>query len=76
MFITIVFLFTAYLEESTDLLINTGAANLTGHPALSLPLGKLGDGRTDSLMIVGRKYDELTVLQVARALEKLIPARN
>ncbi|BFZ11768.1 hypothetical protein BsWGS_14807 [Bradybaena similaris] len=66
----------AYLEESTDLLINTVAANLTGHPALSLPLGKLGDGRTDSLMIVGRKYDELTVLQVARALEKIILTRN
>ncbi|CAG5133264.1 unnamed protein product [Candidula unifasciata] len=66
----------AYLEESTNLLTNTVAANLTGHPALSLPLGKLGDGSTDSLMIVGRKYDELTVLQVARALEKMIPARN
>ncbi|CAG5133268.1 unnamed protein product [Candidula unifasciata] len=64
----------AYLEESTHLLVNTAAANLTGHPALSLPLGKLGDGSVDSLMIVGRKYEELTVLQVARALEKIIQA--
>uniref|UniRef100_A0A0B7B463 Amidase domain-containing protein n=1 Tax=Arion vulgaris TaxID=1028688 RepID=A0A0B7B463_9EUPU len=66
----------AYLKESTDQIGNTVAANLTGHPALSLPLGKLGDGSTDSLMIVGRKYDDLTVLQVARALEKIITARN
>lgn len=56
--------------------MNTVAANLTGHPALSLPLGKLGDGSTDSVMIVGRKYDDLTVLQVARALEKMNPSRS
>ncbi|CAG5133267.1 unnamed protein product [Candidula unifasciata] len=66
----------AYLEESTDLLINTAAASLTGHPALTLPLGQHRDGSADSLMIVGRKYEELTVLQVARALEKIIQARN
>lgn len=65
-----------YLEESMDQLNNTLVADLTGHPALSLPLGKIGDGSTDSIMIVGRKFDDLTVLQVARALEKIIPARN
>ncbi|CAL1533853.1 unnamed protein product [Lymnaea stagnalis] len=67
---------TAYLKESTDQIANTVVANMTGHPALTLPLGKLGDGSKDSLMIVGKKFDELTVLQVARALEKIIPARN
>ncbi|KAK6998033.1 amidase [Biomphalaria glabrata] len=65
----------AYIMESTDQIANTVVANMTGHPALTLPLGSLGDGSKDSLMIVGRKYDELTVLQVARALEKIIPER-
>ncbi|XP_059154995.1 amidase-like [Physella acuta] len=66
----------AYLKESLDQIGNTLVTDLTGHPALTLPLGKLGDGSKDSLMIVGKKFDEVTVLQVARTLEKLIVARQ
>ncbi|XP_059154999.1 uncharacterized protein in nthA 5'region-like [Physella acuta] len=67
---------TAYLKENIDQIDNTCPANMTGHPALTLPLGQLGDGSKDSLMIVGKKFDEVTVLQVARTLEKLIVARH
>ncbi|XP_059154996.1 amidase-like [Physella acuta] len=66
----------AYLRENSKQIVNTVVANMTGHPALTLPLGKLGDGSKDSLMIVGKKFDEVTVLQVARTLEKLIVARE
>ncbi|KAH9513762.1 hypothetical protein Btru_042057 [Bulinus truncatus] len=65
-----------FLKDSTDQIANTIVANMTGHPALTLPLGRLGDGSKDSLMLVGRKYDELSILQVARALEKIIPDRQ
>ncbi|XP_012942456.1 amidase [Aplysia californica] len=65
-----------YLTVALDMCANTAPTDLTGHPALTLPLGKLCDGKADSVMIVGRKYDETTVLGVARALEKIIPARE
>ncbi|XP_012941281.2 amidase [Aplysia californica] len=65
-----------FVSQSLDMSGNTVAANMTGHPALTLPLGKPGDGQTDSVMIVGRRYDEVTVLAVARALERIIPARD
>ena len=56
---------------------NMGPFNLTGHPALSINAGfsppdPQGKGRLPiGMMIVGKKFDEVTVLQVARAFEKL-----
>ncbi|XP_076442330.1 urethanase-like [Babylonia areolata] len=59
-----------------NMTFNTMAFNSTGHPALTMNAGfsppeaerkKLPIG----LMIVGKKFDEVTVFQVARALEKL-----
>jgi aspartyl-tRNA(Asn)/glutamyl-tRNA(Gln) amidotransferase subunit A len=45
--------------------------NLTGHPAMSVPVGLATDGLPLSVQIVGRPFDEPTVLRVARAVEKL-----
>ncbi|PVD26319.1 hypothetical protein C0Q70_13990 [Pomacea canaliculata] len=62
---------------------NTRSFNLTGHPAISVPVGRcvgpvttrscnMGDDQLPvGLMVVGRRYEDLTVLQVAHALEKL-----
>ncbi len=43
--------------------------NMTGHPAASVPAGFIGDNLPVGLQIVGRRYDEETVLRLARAFE-------
>lgn len=49
---------------------NTAAADLTGHPAISVPAG-LVDGLPIGMMIVGKRFDDATVLKVADAFESL-----
>ncbi|MFW6056736.1 MAG: amidase, partial [Chloroflexota bacterium] len=45
--------------------------NLTGSPALSLPFGMSADGLPIGVQIVGRHFDENTVLRAALALEEV-----
>jgi aspartyl-tRNA(Asn)/glutamyl-tRNA(Gln) amidotransferase subunit A len=45
--------------------------NLTGLPALVVPCGFSRDGLPVSLQIVGRPYEEPTVLRIARAYERV-----
>ena len=47
--------------------------NMTGHPAASLPCGWSSDGLPIGMQIVGKKYDELTVLQASKAFEEIEP---
>jgi aspartyl-tRNA(Asn)/glutamyl-tRNA(Gln) amidotransferase subunit A len=47
----------------------TISANLAGLPAVALPCGVDGDGLPIGLQVLGRPYDEATVLQVAAAYE-------
>eukprot|EP00105_Crassostrea_gigas_P007217 XP_011421397.1 PREDICTED: uncharacterized protein Amidase [Crassostrea gigas] len=54
---------------------NTAPFNATGHPALSVNAG-LSEGLPCGMMIVGRMFDDLTVLQVARAFEKIRDGAN
>ncbi|XP_078310025.1 urethanase-like [Crassostrea virginica] len=49
---------------------NTAPFNATGHPAISVNVGH-SEGLPCGMMIVGRMFDDLTVLKVARACEKL-----
>lgn len=49
---------------------NTPQFNVTGHPAISVPCG-MEDGLPIGMMIVGRHFDDVTVLQVADAVEKI-----
>lgn len=49
---------------------NTSAANVTGHPAITINAG-LSAGIPVGMMIVGRMFDESTVLNVAYAFEQL-----
>lgn len=44
--------------------------NLSGHPAVCLPCGFNTDGLPLSLQIVGRAFDEATVLRLAHAYEQ------
>ena len=45
--------------------------NVTGHPAISVPVGLAADGLPLSVQIAGRPFDEATVLRFARAIETL-----
>ena len=51
----------------------TYVINLTGNPAASVPVGWGAGGLPVGLQIIGRPYDELTVLRVAKALESSGP---
>jgi Asp-tRNA(Asn)/Glu-tRNA(Gln) amidotransferase A subunit family amidase len=48
---------------------NSLITNLTGHPAISLPDGFVDPGSPTSITVIGRLYDEATVLAIARAYQ-------
>ncbi|WP_228568747.1 Asp-tRNA(Asn)/Glu-tRNA(Gln) amidotransferase subunit GatA [Campylobacter sputorum] len=58
---------TSYLSD-----IYTIGVNLAGLPAISLPVGKNADNLSISAQIVGKAYDEQSVLDGAYSLEKII----
>ena len=47
--------------------------NMTGQPAASVPCGFTRDGLPIGLQIVGRRFDDATVLRAAAAFEKAAP---
>jgi len=47
--------------------------NLSGHPAASIPCGWSKDGLPIGMQIVGKRLDDLTVLQVSQAFEEIAP---
>jgi len=61
-------------EASSDFTLstvaNTAPLNLTGHPAISVPAGFV-DGLPVGMTIVGRRFDDVTVLRMANAFESL-----
>lgn len=48
-------------------------ANLTGQPAISLPNGLGDDGLPVGLQMIGRRFEEATVLALAAAWERVMP---
>ena len=48
---------------------NTAPTCVTGHPAISVPVGKTSDGRPIGAMLVARHLDESTLYRAAAALE-------
>jgi aspartyl-tRNA(Asn)/glutamyl-tRNA(Gln) amidotransferase subunit A len=61
----------AYMGAST-----TSVFNVSGHPALVQCMGFDGDGLPLSWQVVGRYFDEATVLRVAAAYEAATPWRG
>ena len=47
--------------------------SLTGQPAASIPAGWTRDGLPVGLQIIGRPFDEMTVLKAASAFEEVSP---
>ena len=47
--------------------------NMTGHPAASIPCGWSSEGLPIGMQIVGKRADEISVLQVSKAFEEISP---
>lgn len=58
-----------YLDTALSMVGNTAPFDVTGHPACSVPAGLVG-GLPVGLMIVGRRFDDATVLRVAHMYEQ------
>ena len=59
-----------YITNAFELVVNTSPFDVSGHPALTINAG-FSDGLPVGMMIVGRRFDEATVLNVAYAWEKI-----
>jgi aspartyl-tRNA(Asn)/glutamyl-tRNA(Gln) amidotransferase subunit A len=54
----------------------TRPINVTGHPALSVPCGFTSGGLPIGLQLVGRYFDEATLLRIGHAFEAVSPTRD
>ena len=59
-----------YLTMGWNMVANTAPFDYTGHPALNVPCG-MSQGLPIGMMLVGRHFEEQTVLDAALAFEKL-----
>jgi amidase len=57
-----------FIERALNMIGNTCPFDASGHPAMSLPCG-IADELPIGLMLVGKRYDEATVLRAADAFE-------
>jgi amidase len=60
----------AVINHGWDMLANTAPFDMSGHPAISVPCGKASDGLPIGMMLVGRHFDDATVLRAAHAFEQ------
>ena len=58
-----------YMDRAFEMLANTCCFNVTGHPAINVPIG-MSDGRPVGMMLVGRVGEDATVLRAADAYQK------
>jgi len=58
-----------YLDTALSMIANTAPFDVSGHPACSVPTEAVG-GLPAGLMIVGRHFDDATVLRVAHTYEQ------
>lgn len=61
----------SYLPTALGMIGNCAPFDVTGHPAASVPAG-LVNGLPAGLMIVGRHFDDATVLRVAHTFEQAV----
>jgi amidase len=60
---------TGYIAPTLTMIHNTCPFDITGHPAITVPCGQV-DGLPVGLMMVGKHFDETTVLKAANGFEK------
>ncbi len=51
----------------------TALVNMTGQPAISVPVGWTPDGLPVGMHLIGRPYDEVTLIRLAAQLETAMP---
>jgi amidase len=59
------------VPRALEMIANTCVHDVTGHPACSVPAGLAG-GLPTGLMIIGRHFDDATVLRVAHTFEQAV----
>ncbi|MFQ5567302.1 MAG: amidase [Paracoccaceae bacterium] len=59
-----------YVDIALNMVGNTCPFDVSGHPAITVPCG-MADDLPIGLMLVGKRYDEATVLRAAAAFEGL-----
>ncbi len=60
-----------YLDDALSMIGNTAPFDITGHPACSVPT-ELVNGLPAGLMIIGKQFDDATVLRVAQTYEQTV----
>jgi amidase len=56
------------IHRALEMINNTCPFDASGHPAMSVPCGMI-DGLPVGMMLIGRKFDEATVLRASQAFE-------
>lgn len=59
-----------YVARALEMIANTCPFDVTGHPAITVPAG-MSSGLPVGMMLVGRHWEDATVLRVADAFQKL-----
>ena len=59
-----------YIKAGGENYANTCCFNVTGHPSLTINAA-FSNGLPVGLMMVGKKFNEVTIFNVARAWEKI-----
>jgi amidase len=57
------------IARALEMIANTSPFDITGHPAMSLPCGKV-EGLPVGVMLIGKHYAERTIYQAAHAYEQ------
>jgi amidase len=57
------------IARAFEMVGNTAPTCVTGHPAISVPVGKTSDGRPIGAMLIARHLDEMALFGAAAALE-------
>ena len=57
------------VSRGLEMIVNTAPFDVSGHPAMTVPCGS-SDGLPVGMMLVGKKWDEKTILRATRAFEK------
>ena len=59
------------IARALEMLANTAPLDVSGHPACNVPAGVV-NGLPTGMMIMGKHFDDATVLRVAQAFEQAV----
>lgn len=68
--------YVGYMRLCDEIRVHTTAANVTGQPAMTLPLGCSQSGLPIGIQFMGRFGEEGSLIRLAGALEKQMPWRD